>query len=151
MVSVVSIPDVCLLAYFYNNSWKMLCVFYFYFYSYSFLLYDNIFPNTKFVRYSDILLKKHKLHLSHLFCCNHTCCCINMVSVTSASRYIMSVSRYHPRYQIRSSMYISGPIPRISQNCRRQFRSRLNLWFIFLFSLIYLKMHKPSYRILCVR
>ena len=112
MVSVVSIPDVCLLAYFYNNSWKMLCVFYFCFYSYSFLLYDNIFPNTKFVRYSDILLKKHKLHLSHLFCCNHTCCCINMVSVTSASRYIMSVSRYHPRYQSRSSMYISGPIPR---------------------------------------
>ena len=42
--------------------------------------------------YSDILLKKkkHKLHLSHLFCCNHTCYCVNMVSVTSASRYITS-------------------------------------------------------------
>ena len=31
-------------------------------------------------RYSDILLKKHKLHLSPLFCCNHTCYCVNMVS-----------------------------------------------------------------------
>ena len=34
-----------------------------------------------------------------------------MVSVTSASRYITSVSRYHPRYQSRSSMYIRGLIP----------------------------------------
>ena len=24
-------------------------------------------------RYSNILLKKHKLHLSRVFCCNHTC------------------------------------------------------------------------------
>ena len=32
----------------------------------------------------------------------------NMVSVTSASRYITSASLYHPRYQSRSSMYISG-------------------------------------------
>ena len=39
---------------------------------------------------------------------NHTCYmyCVNMVSVTSASCYIMSASRYHPRYQSRSSMYI---------------------------------------------
>ena len=29
---------------------------------------------------------KHKLHLSRLFCCNHTCYCVNMVSVMSASR-----------------------------------------------------------------
>ena len=35
-----------------------------------------------------------------------------MVSVTSASRYITSTSRYHPRYQSRSSMYIRGLIPR---------------------------------------
>ena len=35
-----------------------------------------------------------------------------MVSVTSASYYITSASRYHPRYQSRSSMYISGLIPR---------------------------------------
>ena len=35
-----------------------------------------------------------------------------MVSVTSASRYITSVSRYYPRYQSRSSMYIRGLIPR---------------------------------------
>ena len=63
-------------------------------------------------RYNDILLKKHKLHLSRLFCCNHSCYCVNMVSVTSASRYITPASRYHPRYQSRSSMYILGLIPR---------------------------------------
>ena len=54
---------------------------------------------------SDTLLNKHKLHLSHLFCCDHTCYCVNMVSVTSASHY-------HPHYQIRSSMYICGLMPR---------------------------------------
>ena len=57
------------------------------------------------IRYSDNLLKKHKLHLCRLFSCNQTCYCVNMVSVTSASRY-------HPRYQSRSSMYIRGLIPR---------------------------------------
>ena len=35
-----------------------------------------------------------------------------MVSVASASRYITSASRYYPRYQRRSSMYIRGLIPR---------------------------------------
>ena len=35
-------------------------------------------------RYSDILSKTHKLHLSHLFCFDHTCYCVNMVSVTPA-------------------------------------------------------------------
>ena len=45
----------------------------------------------------------HKLHLSHLFCCNHTCYCVNIVSVTSASCY-------HPRHQSRSSM-LRGLIP----------------------------------------
>ena len=35
-----------------------------------------------------------------------------MVSVTPASRYITSASRYHPRYQSRHSMYIRGLIPR---------------------------------------
>ena len=63
-------------------------------------------------RFSDILLKKHKRHLRRLFCCNHTCYCVNMVSVTSASRCIMSASRYHPRYQSKSAMYIHGLIPR---------------------------------------
>ena len=61
---------------------------------------------------SDILLKKHKIRLSRLFCCNHTCYCVNMVSVTPASLYITSASRYHPRYQSRSSMYIRRLIPR---------------------------------------
>ena len=36
----------------------------------------------------------------------------NMVSVTPASYYITSASRYHPRYQSRSSMYIRDLIPR---------------------------------------
>ena len=34
-----------------------------------------------------------------------------MVSVTSASRYITSASRYHLRHQTRPSMYIRGLIP----------------------------------------
>ena len=69
-------------------------------------------------RYSKILLKKtkqqqqHKLHSSRLFGCNHTFYCLDMVSVTSTSRYITSTSRYHPRYQRRSSLYIRGRIPR---------------------------------------
>ena len=60
------------------------------------------------IKYSDILLKKHELHLSRLLCCNHTSYCVNMVSVALASRYIMSALRYHPRYQSKSSMYIRG-------------------------------------------
>ena len=55
--------------------------------------------------YSDILLKNNKLHFSRLCCCNHTCYCVNMISVTSTSRY-------HPRYQSLSSMYIRGLVPR---------------------------------------
>ena len=39
--------------------------------------------------------QQHKLHLSRLFCCNHTCYYVNEVSVTLASRYITSASRYH--------------------------------------------------------
>ena len=61
--------------------------------------------------YSDILLKNYKLPSSCLFCCNHTCYCVNMVSVTSASHYITSASCYHLRFQSRSSMYIYGLIP----------------------------------------
>ena len=70
-------------------------------------------------RYSNILLKKHKLHVSRLFCCNQTSNCVNVVSVTSPSHYITSASRditsasrHHPRYQRRPSMYIRGLIPR---------------------------------------
>ena len=44
-----------------------------------------------------------------LICWDHTCYCVNMVSVTSASHYITSASRYHPH---RYSMYIRGQIPR---------------------------------------
>ena len=63
--------------------------------------------------YSAILLKqKHKFQLSRLFCYNHTCYCVNMVSVTSASSYITPASWYHPCYQSRFSMYIRGLIPR---------------------------------------
>ena len=49
---------------------------------------------------------------NRLFWCNHTCYCIKMVSVTLASRYITSVSPYHPRYQSISLMYIRCLIPR---------------------------------------
>ena len=49
--------------------------------------------------------EKHKIHLSRWFCCIRTCNCVNIVSVTSASRS-------HPRHQIRSSMYSRGLIPR---------------------------------------
>ena len=35
-----------------------------------------------------------------------------MISVTSASHYITEASRYHPRYQSSSSIYIRGLIPR---------------------------------------
>ena len=42
---------------------------------------------------------------------DHTCYCVNMVSVTSASCNITSASNYHPCYQ-RSSMYIRGLNPR---------------------------------------
>ena len=52
-----------------------------------------------------------------LFC--YIASIVNMVSVTSASRYITpapryitSASRYHPRYLRRSSMYIRFLIPR---------------------------------------
>ena len=63
--------------------------------------------------YQQNKLKKHELHLSRLFCCNHTCNnCVNMVSVTSASRYITSALRYHLRNQSKSSIYIRGLIPR---------------------------------------
>ena len=34
-----------------------------------------------------------------------------LLCVTSASRYITSASHYHPRCQIRSSMYIRSLIP----------------------------------------
>ena len=58
------------------------------------------------IKYRYILLKKHKLHYNHLFCCNHTCC--GMVSVALAFRYLTSASCY----QSRSTMYIRGLIPR---------------------------------------
>ena len=46
-------------------------------------------------RYCDILLKKHKLHLSRLFCCNHTYYCFNMVNVTNVTLYNVSVRLYN--------------------------------------------------------
>ena len=49
---------------------------------------------------------------NRLFFCSHTCYCVKVVSVTSASRNITSASLYHPHYPSRSSMYIRGLIPR---------------------------------------
>ena len=55
-------------------------------------------------RYRDSVLKKPKLHLTHievccncLLCCNQSCNCIGMDSVTSALRYVTSASRYQSR------------------------------------------------------
>ena len=60
--------------------------------------------------------KKPIKFIKAIFLCNHTksCHCVNLVSVTSASRYITSPSRYHPRCQSRSSIYIRGLITRNS-------------------------------------
>ena len=58
------------------------------------------------------ILKNINFSYNHLICCNHACYCANMVSVTSASLYVTSASRYHPRYQSKSSMYIRGMTPR---------------------------------------
>ena len=52
------------------------------------------------------------LSATRLFCCNHTCYCVNIVSATSPSRYITPASRYHQRYQSKPSMYIRGLIQR---------------------------------------
>ena len=53
------------------------------------------YPKSLFSRLKEVYVfffnkisKKHKLHLSRSFCCNHTCYCVNMVSVTSAPHYI---------------------------------------------------------------
>ena len=62
-------------------------------------------------RNSDISLKKHKLHYNRLFCCNHTCHCVSMVSLISVSPYVTSASHY----QSRSSVYIRGLIPQNSR------------------------------------
>ena len=62
-------------------------------------------------RYSDILLKNINFIYNRLFYCNYTCYCVDMAYVTSALRYVASASRYHSRYQSRSSMYIRGLIP----------------------------------------
>ena len=59
-----------------------------------------------------ILLKKYNFIYNSLYCCDHTCYCVGMISVMSASPYVPSESLYHPLYQSRSSMYIRDLIPR---------------------------------------
>ena len=48
-----------------------------------------------------------------------------MVSVSSASRHITSASRYHPRYQSRSSMNIRGLIAEMAKAVPNQGRMDL--------------------------
>ena len=63
---------------------------------------------------------------NRLFCCNHTCYCVNMVSVTSASLHIMSVSRYYPRPRCTPVALIPQNLAefgRGSSDCKRPFRS----------------------------
>ena len=55
-------------------------------------------------------LKNINVIYNRLFCCNHTCNCVDMLSVTSVSRYETSALRF----QTRSLMYIRGLIPRNS-------------------------------------
>ena len=54
--------------------------------------------------------KKLNFIYNHLLCCNHTCYYVDMIYMTSASRYVKSASRY----QSRSPMYILGLIQRNS-------------------------------------
>ena len=44
-------------------------------------------------------LKKNPINFiyNRLFCCNHTCYCVGMVSVTSGSLYVASASHYQSR------------------------------------------------------
>ena len=55
-------------------------------------------------------LKNINFIYNRLFCCNHTCNCVDMLSVTSVLRYETSALRF----QTRSLMYIRGLIPRNS-------------------------------------
>ena len=50
----------------------------------------------KIISLSDISLKKKHIYFiyTRLFCSSHTCYCVGMVSVTSASRCVTSASRY---------------------------------------------------------
>ena len=78
--------------------------------------------------YSNILLKNIIFIYNRLCCCNKTCYCISIVSVTSASRYVTSASRYQSRFL----MYIRGLIP---QNKPRQFRLVVTMTlFLFIFT-----------------
>ena len=45
-------------------------------------------------RYSDILLKKKHINFiyNHLLCCNHTCYCVGMISVSQ--RHVMYRQRH---------------------------------------------------------
>ena len=81
---------------------------------FSFIKIDHSdYPKSIISRINEVLFfEKKTLHLSNLFCCNRTCYCANMVSVTSIACYITSASCYHLRYQSRSLMYIRGLIPR---------------------------------------
>ena len=56
---------------------------------------------------------------------------VNMFSVTSASRYITSASRYHPRYQSRSMMYIIGLIPRNFAESAEALGYDWSLWSVY--------------------
>ena len=62
---------------------------------------------------------------NHLFCCNHTCYCVGMVSVMSLSRYVTSASRY----QSRSSMYIQYLIPQNSTELAKAFSIDCYIWY----------------------
>ena len=71
----------------------------------------------KFIFFNKISIERYFIEknitsFNSFFCFNHTCYCANVDSVTSASGYLTPASRYHLRYQSRSSMYIRGLVPR---------------------------------------
>ena len=61
----------------------------------------------KILLYRYFIGKNINFTYNRLFCCNQTCYCVGMVSVTPVSHYVTSASRY----QSRSSMYIRSLIP----------------------------------------
>ena len=73
--------------------------------------------------------KKHiNFIYNRLFCCNHICYYVNMVSVRSVSRLITSASLYHPRYKVDPPCTSVVCFHGIMQNWLWQFRLDYMAW-----------------------
>ena len=80
----------------------------------------------KFIAKAKFYWKNINFIYNRLFCCNHTCYCVNMISVTLTSHYIMSASLYHLCPRCTSVVWLH----RISRNWPRLFLlfSLLSYW-----------------------